>query len=501
MTFNKLLARFKPNQANTSPIVVIMQSDGVFLSEKGQQEVSNCDVRANNWQKSLAQQLSSYPQKGRQVQVIIGSHWYHTYQIETPRIPKSEWPQALPFLLKDVISERVTEIVADGLELPSLNKTTAYVVQKAWLLQLRTIVEESGHELSQVVPEELVWAQGKQDAESYVLLQRSRFHHYRVSAFSQGLPLFHRTIRTVSGPVIQGDNLGLDVDSLALELQRSLDYLSSQLKTGAVHKLLCCCDEESEQQLSLALSERLSVNVVPLVEEREGWTGELLARIAVQAQTFAINLYPEYLKPKQEHLSLNRVAALWGVTTVCLLMVSGYSSYVMKQKVAVIEQLELQSESLHQQLSEKQAALEAHRPSPVKAAAIARLKQEIEAKQDALKAVDDYDQKQQLGYSGVMNALATLGRNDISIQNIYLDQDNIDISGLARSASAVPNWVGQFKQEQSLVGRTFKTLKIGRNANDIVTFELRTRPELASLKSLVNNGETVTASQVKEARQ
>ncbi|MGR5488301.1 hypothetical protein ACPV5F_20860, partial [Vibrio alfacsensis] len=138
------------------------------MSEKGQLKVSNCDITANNWQKALEQLLQPKATKGQSVNVVIGSDLYHTYQIDTPRIPKSEWPQALPFLLKDVISERVTEIVADGLELPSLNKTTAYVIQKSWLLQLRGVLEKLGLELAQVIPEELFWARAQKESHSAV---------------------------------------------------------------------------------------------------------------------------------------------------------------------------------------------------------------------------------------------------------------------------------------------------------------------------------------------
>ncbi|WP_051868237.1 hypothetical protein [Vibrio sp. ER1A] len=502
MTFKNIVARFGSKQANTSPMVVIMQSDGVFLSEKGQLKVSNCDITANNWQKALEQLLQPKATKGQSVNVVIGSDLYHTYQIDTPRIPKSEWPQALPFLLKDVISERVTEIVADGLELPSLNKTTAYVIQKSWLLQLRGVLEKLGLELAQVIPEELFWARAQKESHSAVLLQRSRFHHYRVSAFVEQLPIFHRTIRSVSGPVIQDETIGLDVDSLALELQRSLDYLSSQLKTGGVHALHVCCDEESETQLAEALTARLNVKVMPLVSERTGWSGALLAQIASeQLEEPAVNLYPSYLKPKQEHFTLARVASVLALTVTAAVAVYGYISVSTAQLESELAQSESRADSLHDELSQQKAALESHRPSPVKVAAVERLKQEIAAKKDALDAVDDYDKEQQVGYSSVMNSLATLGRNDISIQHIYLDKSNIDISGLARNASVIPNWVGQFKQEQSLVGRTFKTLKIGRNTNDVVTFELRTSPEIRTLDTVANAGEKVDATQVLEAKQ
>jgi MSHA biogenesis protein MshI len=110
-------------------------------------------------------------------------------------------------------------------------------------------------------------------------------------------------------------------------------------------------------------------------------------------------------------------------------------------------------------------------------AAVARLKRETQAKKEALKAVGQYDQSQQVGYSGVMNALAKLGRDDISLSQIYMTHNTLDLSGFARNAKVVPNWIGQFKSELNLVGRAFEKLKIGRNDQDVVTFELNTRRE------------------------
>ena len=58
-----------------------------------------------------------------------------------------------------------------------------------------------------------------------------------------------------------------------------------------------------------------------------------------------------------------------------------------------------------------------------------------------------------------------------------MTHDTLDLSGLARNANVVPNWIGQFKSELNLVGRAFEKLKIGRNDQDVVTFELSTRRE------------------------
>lgn len=126
-----------------------------------------------------------------------------------------------------------------------------------------------------------------------------------------------------------------------------------------------------------------------------------------------------------------------------------------------------QAESLTQRVAQ-------HKPTPAKVAAVARLKLEIEAKRNSLQAVGEFDDSQQLGYSGVMRSLAQLGRNDISLNSITINATQLDLHGLAREAKAIPNWVNQFKTELNLVGRTFEKLKIGRNEQNIITFELKT---------------------------
>lgn len=75
----------------------------------------------------------------------------------------------------------------------------------------------------------------------------------------------------------------------------------------------------------------------------------------------------------------------------------------------------------------------------------------------------------------MLNSLAQLARNDISLSSIALDAVQLNVQGLARDPAAIPNWINQFKQELHLVGRTFEQLKIGRNEQDMITFELNTQ--------------------------
>ncbi len=146
----------------------------------------------------------------------------------------------------------------------------------------------------------------------------------------------------------------------------------------------------------------------------------------------------------------------------------------LAQELAVAQ---AQAQQFKQQLAVQQAKLAAHKPAAEKLAAVERLKQQIQAMQASLAAVGNYDQSRQGGYSEIMQALAKLGRNDISLSDIYVTHDRLDLKGVARSASVVPNWVNQFKQEVSLAGRNFEKVRLGRNEQDVITFELKTRAE------------------------
>ena len=348
---------------------------------------------------------------------------------------------------------------------------------KKLLNKLVNITQSAQVELKGVAPEDEIWGYSAGELSNFILLQRSSNSHFKLGAFVENTVCFQRTIRSVVPPLTGVASSVLQLDGLALELQRSIDYLSSQIKGTQLHQLKICCDEEDETELQSALNNTLSSTVSLLVEGERDNSESLLVKLAAEKDTFNVNLYPEHLKPKKEYFTLTNVVAIWGL--VCVLLLGGY--FVMQYQVSNLDKeltaLQHDSNRLNKQVNQLNSKLTQHKPSPEKVAAVARLKRETQAKKEALKAVGQYDESQQVGYSGVMNSLAKLGRNDISLSHIYMTHDTLDLSGFARNANVVPNWIGQFKTELNLVGRAFEKLKIGRNEQDVVTFELSTRRE------------------------
>ncbi|MGR5119907.1 MSHA biogenesis protein MshI [Vibrio astriarenae] len=479
---NSLIQRLNKKGGNDASSIVIVQPAAIYLLSSTKKEaqaeatepaVTVIDLDPSGWESTLLSALKKNAIVGR-VDVVLHSGLYHSYQIDTPKLPKEEWPVALPFLLKELITERVTEVVADAFELPTGNKAQAYVVRKPLVMQLIDNLKSIGCELGRLTTEEEVWGESAGEQTNFLLLQRSKGGQFRISAYQDHQVVFQRILRGVVAPVTGVASAALQVDSLALELQRSIDYLSSQVKGVSFHQLHVCCDEEQQQELIEALNERLSVKSLPLVEPPTE-SGLILATTAAHLKRLQINLFPSHLKPQKAFFTLTNVVAGWGIAAAILVGVYGIYSWQLEKLNKELAAVNQERSQLTAQRAELNKQLEQHRPDAEKVAAVERLKKEVTAMKGALQVINEYDESQQMGYSGVMRSLSELGRNDISLSSIYIDQTNLDLKGLARTASSVPNWVNQFKQEVSLVGRSFEQLNIGRNDDDIVTFELNTK--------------------------
>ncbi|EGR4180345.1 MSHA biogenesis protein MshI [Vibrio cholerae] len=455
-------------------LYVVVQPEHLYFTSDDLSPIPPQPLQQQSWQAVLVQTLQKHAVHDVQIHLVLHSQLYQTYQIEQPSIPREEWSAALPFLLKDMLSEKVTDVVADAHPLPGNGKVQTYVISKRTILELQSMAVSAGLTLGRVIPEQAIWGLVGGELSHFLLLHRSMGGSFKLDAFVDRQCSFQRTLRGITAPVTDNAASALQLDSLALELQRSIDYLSAQLKGGSLQQLKVCCDGEDQQALITGLNERLSVRASGLDGEAT-ICGEQLARYARNIPQETINFYQDHLKPKREKFTLTNLLLAWLALSVVLLLGYagvGYQNWVIQQQWQEQQQ---HNQSLTEQAANLRQQVAVHLPSPAKQAAIGRIKQEISSKQQALDAIGQFDVAQQTGYSGVLNSLAQLARSDISLSSITLDSSQLNVQGLARDPAAIPNWISQFKQELHLMGRSFEQLKIGRNDQDMITFELNTQ--------------------------
>ncbi|AJR07364.1 MSHA biogenesis protein MshI [Photobacterium gaetbulicola Gung47] len=434
----------------------------------------------NGWPGAIRTLIDKHQLKGAELRLVLGHGLYQSMLIDKPELPREEYPTALPFLVKELVNESPMELVADGFVAPLKERLQAFSTQKKQIEQLDKACREAGCELLSVSAEEVVWGQLTAFERSQLVLHRRGKANLQLSAFKQQVLCFQRQLRGFSVPLLASDDAqslekGLQLDGLALELQRSLDFLSAQLRDAPITQLLISCDDDDDSELAQALSQRLNVKVEPVTPSHPSLASNAV-RVAycavIEPEQVGINFYSDALKPKLELLTLPNVVMSWVAITVVLAALAGWfswQSYQQQQELAA-EQQRLQQKSA--ELERTKAALAKHLPSQIKVDVANGLEQHLAEKRAALEAIALHDSSLQVGYAGMMQQLSAAASGDISVQHLRVKGPQLNLEGLARTPDAVPAWLQEFRQYPSLSDRRFKLMTLGRNKQNIVTFKL-----------------------------
>ncbi len=329
--------------------------------------------------------------------------------------------------------------------------------------------------------EEVAWGQLTAPSLSQLVLHCRRNASLQLTAFKQQAMCFQRQLRGFPSPLLdekQAGDIGnsLQLDGLALELQRSLDFLSAQLRDSPITQLLISCDDDDDSALAAELSQRLSVAVAAITPQHQVLTSNA-ARIAQAALMepeggAGINLYSDALKPQTQLLTLQNVVLSWVLAVVVMATMAGWYSWHTYQQQQQLAAERSRLDSKQSELDRAKTALAKHIPSPLKVELAGELEQHLVAKQATLKAIEMHDDSLQVGYAGLLRQLSDAASGNISLNHIRITGKQLDLEGLARTPDSVPSWLKAFKGYSELSDRRFQLMSLGRNKQNVVTFKL-----------------------------
>ena len=195
------------------------------------------------WPRVIASLLHKVALPTSEVLVLLAPAFYQQVQIDKPDVPNEELLGALPWAIKDFVSEPVLQLSCDYFDLPTspaAHPKLAVVAVPKSRLQLIADSVNAHARLSLITTEELALANlPSQEAKLELMLYQLPGQELSLLALSGGQLCFNRQLRGFSqlsqrGIVAQAPEL---LDNLALQLQRSLDYLTGQLKLGEASRM------------------------------------------------------------------------------------------------------------------------------------------------------------------------------------------------------------------------------------------------------------------------
>lgn len=238
-----------------------------LISSRGGQPYwrSQYKIPMEGWQAALAEWVKTHKAAGTPCRVAFSMNQYQLLQVERPNVPDAELGQALRWTVKDLLGAE-EDMLVEYFDLPvqsaGAHKVNLVAVPKALVRKVVAGIFYSGLELEHIGIEELCPCDLLETSEqAQITLMQEPGEEVCLSIIKQSQLYFSRRLRGYE----QLSSLGLEqiqagvVDSLSLEIQRSMDYFEGQLRQAPVRGIVICVDTPFQQDLQLMLQQTMAM--------------------------------------------------------------------------------------------------------------------------------------------------------------------------------------------------------------------------------------------------
>lgn len=430
---------------------------------------------------ALSALVSEQGWAGVRTTLVLPLDKYQVFQLERPEgIDDAELGDALKWKLKDFLDFSPTDAVSDVFPFPSDaargrgELVNVVAARKSLVTEQIGLVRSSGLELVAVDVAELALRNlvARLDPQGRGVALVHLRDAYGQMVIAKGAELYlSRKLDVMSDDLRNASTQETAVQSLALEVQRSLDYYESQL--GQVPpQVIRLVARDSVLPLSSMLASYVAggvdtVDWAPFdlpgpLDSRclPAWSAGLGASEGAQA----INLYTEELRPSRERLQATSALTLMLLAVLLVAISSAFVRYQGSELAARQDRLQQQNQQLQSAVEQLSAQVSARRSDPGLESALERINNTIVRRQRLLARVENLVRDDSAGFSAQMAALARQVPEGVWLTGFILEAEpgRITLSGGTQQASSVPVFLENLGNEPSFTGRTFGSFSLQR---------------------------------------
>lgn len=183
-----------------------------------------------------------------------------------------------------------------------------------------------------------------------------------------------------------------------------------------------------------------------------------------------INLFRDELVAVKTWLTLTNVIRVWLASFVVFVIASVYSQYNYQKVNDQYLALNKKNAQLSKQLEQYEQVLNSRSIDSKLTSKLATLKFVLQNKQILHRQLTDQTQVQVSGFADIMSELAQYHSREISLQKINIANGKINLSGLARSADSVPNWLTGFADSAYMANKDFSHFNLSSTETGDIQF-------------------------------
>ncbi|MCU4675053.1 hypothetical protein N7931_05340 [Catenovulum sp. 2E275] len=273
----QLAAKYRTSNTTKYTASLMLSSVGFYLLvyQKGHKKPVYASQHIlqdkHNWQLELNQLLQNEFLKQSTLNIILPHEHYQLLVVDRPEVNEEELAQAIRYSAKDYLNTTLEEVAIDYFDIPiqifGQNKVNLVAARLKFLQPLIKVCLENCQKIHRITVSELAYQDlfaGDQDASMLIIHQPNE--ELLIQIVKNGQLYFFRRIRGYSKlneytefEINQGA-----VDSLSIEIQRSLDYFESQLRQASVKRIYISVNSHLESVLIDKIGENFTMPVLPL---------------------------------------------------------------------------------------------------------------------------------------------------------------------------------------------------------------------------------------------
>ncbi|MDV2858620.1 MSHA biogenesis protein MshI [Oceanimonas sp. AH20CE76] len=276
-----MLKWFKSAQSSTVVSIYLTQTALYAVEEQYPRQVIELLFNQGESAASALVRLIGQQQwQGRRIKLALGRHFYRQTQIDKPAMPDDELAQALPWCMREMVDEPVEQLLFDYIDLPTGPQGTAriavYYSKRQPLAELVAAITPLCS-IATMGPDELAMCNLLAADQRGLVLHKVPGQELTMTFIHQGQWHFSRTIRGFQA--LDDESMAVDqfvFDNLLLELQRSIDYATGQLKLNAPNQWFLALPQRVTPAVQLAIKQVFDI-------EAESLTNEHLSPVSLPA--------------------------------------------------------------------------------------------------------------------------------------------------------------------------------------------------------------------------
>jgi len=485
-------------------VAVQLLDDAVVLVISGGNATPHVLVQSSNKDhhlEHLRQLISKYKLAGSSVMAVLAPLQHKSYVIDKPPVPDNELAQAAKWKVRDFLGFSVEEAVVDIFDYPdeALRGRDAQlnmrVARDEDIKHVVDVVHRAGLSLTGIVTSDLTLSalfQHSSDVEATggALLYLGETFGLFIFVREHQLYLA-REFEFSFSKLVDASQQERSINQLTLEIQRSFDYLESQMGLAPPKKLSISTPDTRlplpnmiAGELGIEI-ENFAVEAQTVARRQSGGQPDvhrgmfaLGAVVASQPDTLRVDLYAPEFHPEREHLALHHVLISTATAIVLMVLLVYWQHSTLENVKSQHDGAQAQVNALEQEV----AKLEEVEPSLVVdqrlAKSVEAVRSEVDAYRSLLAELGSQEQSFEFPYSSLLEVLAAhrpekLWLTEFSINNLHGD---LDVQGVTVDAKEIPAYLDKLQSDEIFASHSFGSLEIEQHADNkgLYVFDLHT---------------------------